>query len=265
MGKTKRNLALQMALVTGLLGVCAAHAEDMMINCASDSPDAEKCAALYNDQMFLPTDGQALAAQQNQAPGTQERFLNATPNADVGMESGAQQQVVFRDTAVPLAVSQPMDEMEELGSEYAFYKTNKGGLVVERDVSQTTMDDGSIVQTTRNTETTVTPSYVEMPSITAYKRSDRITFGDSVHDWEANSGDSLRTLLINWGQKSGWTVVWKLDRDYILEAGVVFRGTFTDVSSAIIRTFARAVPAPIGTFYKGNRVLVINTQEDDNA
>ena len=59
--------------------------------------------------------------------------------------------------------------------------------------------------------------------------------------------------------------MFSLDRDYILEAGVVFRGNFTEVASAIIRTFARAVPAPIGTFYKGNRVLVINTQEDDNA
>jgi len=37
------------------------------------------------------------------------------------------------------------------------------------------------------------------------------------------------------------------------------------VASAIIRTFARAVPAPIGTFYKGNRVLVVNIQEDENA
>jgi len=59
--------------------------------------------------------------------------------------------------------------------------------------------------------------------------------------------------------------VWKLDKDYKLEAGVVFRGTFTEVASAIIRTFARAVPAPIGTFYKGNRVLVVSIQEDENA
>ena len=90
-------------------------------------------------------------------------------------------------------------------------------------------------------------------------------YGDRCHDWEAKIGDTLRGLLTRWGEKSGWTVIWKLDRDYHLEAGVIFRGTFTEVSGALIRSFARATPAPIGTFYKGNRVLVISTQEDENA
>lgn len=93
----------------------------------------------------------------------------------------------------------------------------------------------------------------------------KTAFGDKCHDWEAKIGDTLRGLLTQWGEKSGWTVIWKLDRDYHLEAGVIFRGTFTEVSGALIRSFARATPAPIGTFYKGNRVLVISTQEDENA
>lgn len=93
----------------------------------------------------------------------------------------------------------------------------------------------------------------------------KIAFGEQVHDWEAPAGETLRTLLMQWGEESGWTVVWKMDRDYNLEAGVVFRGKFTEVAAAFIRSFARATPAPIGTFYKGNRVLVINTQENDNA
>lgn len=99
------------------------------------------------------------------------------------------------------------------------------------------------------------------------KRSleDRVSYGEEVHDWSAVSGETLRSLLMQWGEKSGWTVVWKLDRDYHLEAGVVFRGKFTEVASALVRSFARATPAPIGTFYRGNRVLVISTQEDENA
>ena len=94
---------------------------------------------------------------------------------------------------------------------------------------------------------------------------ERIAFGEEVHDWDAPAGETLRHLLMRWGEMSGWTVIWKLDRDYNLEAGVVFRGKFTEVSAAFIRSFARATPAPIGTFYKGNRVLVINTQENENA
>ncbi len=94
---------------------------------------------------------------------------------------------------------------------------------------------------------------------------ERVAYGEEVHDWEAPVGETLRNLLMQWGEQAGWTVVWKLDRDYNLEAGVVFRGKFTEVAAAFIRSFARATPAPIGTFYKGNRVLVINTQENDNA
>ncbi len=93
----------------------------------------------------------------------------------------------------------------------------------------------------------------------------KVSYGEQCHDWEAKIGDTLRGLLMQWGEKAGWTVIWKLDRDYHLEAGVIFRGTFTEVSGALIRSFARATPAPIGTFYKGNRVLVISTQEDENA
>ena len=50
-----------------------------------------------------------------------------------------------------------------------------------------------------------------------------------------------------------------------MAAGAMFRGRFADVSSALIRTFARARPAPVATFYKGNRVLVVETMEDENA
>lgn len=95
--------------------------------------------------------------------------------------------------------------------------------------------------------------------------AEKVAYGERCHDWEAPAGETLRSLLMQWGEESGWTVIWKLERDYNLEAGVVFRGTFTEVSGALIRSFARATPAPIGTFYKGNRVLVVNTQEDENA
>ena len=88
---------------------------------------------------------------------------------------------------------------------------------------------------------------------------------DPVEDWLATEGSSVRSLLTEWGDKAGWRVVWSTDREYILEAGAMFRGRFMDVASALIRSFARARPAPWGTFYKGNRVLVVTTQEDENA
>ena len=95
--------------------------------------------------------------------------------------------------------------------------------------------------------------------------SDSAANSDEARDWVASEGSTLRTLLMEWGDKVGWRVVWNMDRDYTLEAGAVFRGPFVDVAAALLRSFARATPAPKGVFYKGNRVLVVSSREDENA
>lgn len=84
-------------------------------------------------------------------------------------------------------------------------------------------------------------------------------------DWLAEEGQSLKELLTQWSEESGWRLIWKTNRNYTLNAGAMFRGNFADVASALVRAFARARPAPVATFYKGNRVLVIETMEDENA
>ncbi len=88
---------------------------------------------------------------------------------------------------------------------------------------------------------------------------------DPVEDWLAEEGMTLKDLLSQWAEKSGWRLVWKTNRNYTLTAGAMFRARFADAASALVRAFARARPAPIATFYKGNRVLVIETMEDENA
>ena len=88
---------------------------------------------------------------------------------------------------------------------------------------------------------------------------------DTVFIWEAKEGDNLRELLTKWSGMSGWKLLWNTNRNYILSAGVTFKGKFADVSSALIRAFARARPAPIATYYKGNRVIVVETMENENA
>lgn len=88
---------------------------------------------------------------------------------------------------------------------------------------------------------------------------------DAVEDWMADEGQNLKSLLTEWSERAGWRLVWDTNRNYTLTAGAMFRGNFADVSSALIRAFARAKPAPVATFYKGNRVLVVETMEDENA
>ena len=99
----------------------------------------------------------------------------------------------------------------------------------------------------------------------ASSSSDTYEGEDPVEDWLAEEGQTLKGLLTEWCDRSGWRLIWKTNRNYTLTAGAMFRGRFADVSSALIRAFARARPAPIATFYKGNRVLVIEILEDENA
>lgn len=116
----------------------------------------------------------------------------------------------------------------------------------------------------KKVEADKSPQKTIKPAVETSELVQKVTYGDNVQDWIAKPGDTVQGLLLKWSEESGWTLIWKLDKDYILEAGVVFRGTYMDVSMALLRSFARAVPAPIGTFYKGNRVLVVSTREDEN-
>lgn len=88
---------------------------------------------------------------------------------------------------------------------------------------------------------------------------------EPVEDWLAPEGASLRTVLQDWGDRAGWRVAWNTDREYILQAGAMFRGRYHDVAAALLHAYARALPSPYGTFYRGNRVLVVSTIEDENA
>jgi hypothetical protein len=85
---------------------------------------------------------------------------------------------------------------------------------------------------------------------------------DQVRSWVVASGQTLRQVLQDWCDKEGWDLVWATSREYPIEASAVFKGRFTDVSSALVRNFSRATPVPYAKFYKGNRVLVVSTTEE---
>jgi hypothetical protein len=88
--------------------------------------------------------------------------------------------------------------------------------------------------------------------------------GDDVKDWIAKEGLTLREILQEWAKMDGWEIIWNTPREYPLRASAIFRGRFQDVTSALIRGFSKATPPPYARFYMGNRVIVINTMEDDN-
>ena len=85
---------------------------------------------------------------------------------------------------------------------------------------------------------------------------------DQVRSWVVASGQTLREVLQSWCDKEGWDLVWTTTREYPIEASAVFKGRFVDVASALVRNFERAMPIPYAKFYKGNRVLVVSTNEE---
>lgn len=138
--------------------------------------------------------------------------------------------------------------------------------VMERDGAASYAQNGNYPQGGRNA------AYIQAQAQTQPQADDeqpaeekKSEEEDQNKDWLAEEGQSLKELLTAWSEESGWRLIWKTNRNYTLNAGAMFRGNFADVSSALVRAFARARPAPVATFYKGNRVLVIETMEDENA
>ena len=94
---------------------------------------------------------------------------------------------------------------------------------------------------------------------------DSINSSDSVRDWIAKEGMTLREILIKWSEVEGWELAWNTKREYPLKASVIFRGRYKDVAAALIRTFSRATPQPHVKFFLGNKVLVVKTLEENDA
>lgn len=84
---------------------------------------------------------------------------------------------------------------------------------------------------------------------------------DQVRSWVVARGQTMRQVLQSWADKEGWDLVWATSREYPIEASAVFKGRFVDVASALVRNFGRATPVPYAKFYKGNRVLVITSND----
>ncbi|MBQ8250871.1 MAG: toxin co-regulated pilus biosynthesis Q family protein [Alphaproteobacteria bacterium] len=214
--------------------------------CSPENPAA--CIVSYEDPSL--TLGQSYTPYEGLAVSTNASYL--VDMAPVSIS------VPMIEQGLSVKEKMAQKELEQQQKDLALKPVSNADIICNGEDCQDQLFKTEIekeVQTTITEETTL-----RAPTL-----KDKLAYGEEVHDWEAKAGDTMRTLLRQWGEASGWTVVWKLDRDYHLEAGVVFRGNFTEVAAAFIRSFARATPAPIGTFYKGNRVLVINAQENENA
>lgn len=76
--------------------------------------------------------------------------------------------------------------------------------------------------------------------------------------WRLRAGHPIRQDLIAWGEKSGWTVLWRLPHEPAVPADADFDGDFKTAAAAVIRTLAENGLVIRSRFYDGNRTLVIS-------
>ncbi|MBQ7413619.1 MAG: TcpQ domain-containing protein [Alphaproteobacteria bacterium] len=230
--------------------------------------EADDCVETddYLTNQFIQTQDDTIAVSRPAGQGmmsVRERQALAEQKKAILEANGLPgEKVMYSSTALPGAVLETSSDTETsvqvVGEAADTAAAVPAGMIPLKKVKTT------ITETTTKVKASSEEATEEEKPVWEMTLAEKIAYGEGVHSWEADSGNTLRRLLKDWGEKSGWTVIWQLDRDYRLEAGVIFQGTFTEVSGALIRSFARATPAPIGTFYQGNRVLVISTQEDEN-
>lgn len=79
------------------------------------------------------------------------------------------------------------------------------------------------------------------------------------------TGYDLRATLESWAAATGWTVNWKSDFSYSIEADATFTGDFVKAATDLRAAMADARPTINLDFYQANKVLVVSNQLADEV
>jgi len=75
--------------------------------------------------------------------------------------------------------------------------------------------------------------------------------------WQLKKGETIRSELTKWAKDSGWSLVWQLDKDWMIPANSEFIGSFDVAAAKVIETLASNGVLIHASFYTANKTLVI--------
>jgi Toxin co-regulated pilus biosynthesis protein Q len=75
--------------------------------------------------------------------------------------------------------------------------------------------------------------------------------------WQLKKGETIRSELTKWAKDSGWSLVWQLDKDWMIPANSEFTGSFDVAAAKVIETLASNGVLIHASFYTANKTLVI--------
>lgn len=75
--------------------------------------------------------------------------------------------------------------------------------------------------------------------------------------WTLTAGNTIREELQTWGAKAGWTVLWELDKDWVVPANTTFTGDYQTAADSVLNTVAANGALIRATFYTGNKTLLV--------
>lgn len=79
-------------------------------------------------------------------------------------------------------------------------------------------------------------------------------------DWPVKKGQTLHSILSEWGSRSGWDVVWDTEHNYTVSASGVFRNM--DINTAVEHLFTsmgNMQPQLFVKMYNGNKVILVKS------
>lgn len=79
-------------------------------------------------------------------------------------------------------------------------------------------------------------------------------------EWKAAKGRPLQSVLQEWSDNAGWSLVWNSEYNYVLQANATFRGDYISAIKQLFDALGETNPPIYPELYQGNYVLQVGNK-----